>query len=151
MARQHPRTLLVLAASFAAAALVAACGDDSTDTTEVTIVGSWTATSLTAPSQPQWGNAVTDDGLVVHWTFSAAGSYSFSVANDWPDDPWICTGTASCSWSGTYSISGNEILFDEGTADEVTVTHTLAGDQLTIVFPAGDGIADPYRYVLQRD
>lgn len=148
----HPATrLAALAVVLATAAMLAACGgDDSTDPAEDTIVGTWNVTSLTAPSMPAWGDAISDDGLVVTFSFSASGGYTLTVANDWPADPWICSGTASCSISGSYSLSGNTLVFDQGTADEVTVSHTLAGNSLTIQFPAGNGITHPYRYVMRR-
>lgn len=153
MRAHHLGSAAGLATLLTVAPFLAACGGDDdgpTTLTEETIVGTWNVTSLTAPSQPSWGDAVSDDGLTVTVVFAAGGTYTFTVANDWPADPWICSGTASCGWSGTYSLSGNTLLFDEGTSDEVAVTYSLSGDNLTFTFPAGDGITDPYRYVLRR-
>lgn len=149
---KQPVPLVLL---FVSAATLAACGSDDptdpVDDTEATLVGTWSVMSLTAPTMPSWGDAISDDGLIVTFTFTAAGGYTLAVANDWPADPWICSGTASCTITGSYTMSGSALVLDQGTADEVSVTHTLAGDDLTMQFPAGPGITHPYRYVMRRD
>lgn len=144
------RTRAALAVALMALAY-AACGDDSSGTgpTPTTVVGSWVATSLTAPSQPQWGDAVSDDGLSVSLTLTAAGGYTLSASGDDPADPWVCPGAASCSFSGTYSTSGNTMVFDEGTASESSATYTLSSGTLTITYGTNAVITDPYRIVLK--
>ena len=150
--RAHHPTSPARWAVLLALALAAACGgDEPTEITPDTIIGRWVVTSLTAPTQPQWGDAVQDDGLAIGFHFRDDGLYDFNVANDWPADPWICPGTVSCGWSGSYSVSGNELLLDEGTSSEVTATLKLNGDDLTLTYPAGDGFNDPYRYVMRRN
>ncbi|MDH3496722.1 MAG: lipocalin family protein [Gemmatimonadota bacterium] len=129
--------------------LTLGCGDDA-GPNGTTIVASWVATSLTAPSQPGWGDAISDDGVSVNLTFTATGTYTFSVANDDPADPWICPNQATCSWNGTYATSGNTLTFDQGTADEMSATFSLSGNNLTVTFSASAQIVDPYRYVFQK-
>lgn len=147
--RRFPlRTLVPVALAVATVPLVPGCGDDE-PAGPTTIVGSWAAASLTAPSQPQWGDAIQDDGLSVSIAFSANGTYSFTVANDDPADPWICPNQASCSWTGAYSTSGNTMVFDQGTVDEASATYSLSGNNLTITFAATAQIVNPYRIVLQ--
>ena len=141
--------------AVAAMQLTTGCGsDDPTDPNDNngnTIVASWTATSLTAPSQPQWGDGVVDDGLSVIITFNANGTHSWSVSTDFPADTWICHNTASCSWTGTYSVTGNTILWDEGTADEASATYSISGSTLTMTFAASAQVNDPYRYVMRKN
>jgi hypothetical protein len=143
------RNRLTAPAVVLTAILGAACGDDPIPPTPTTIVGSWVATNLTCPNQPQWGDGVADDGLSVRMTFDDSGSYTFTISDDDPSDPWMCSGTASCSYSGTYRTSGTTVVFDEGTADEASVTYTLSGSTLTLAFAATATNADPYRFVLR--
>lgn len=154
MRAQRGSSLLALSVILTFA-LYLGCGDDDDGNgpNGNTIVGSWTATSLTAPTQPVWGDGVVDDGLSVRITFNANSSYSWTVANDDPADPWICFDppAASCNWTGTYSTSGNNIVFDQGTADEISGTYSISGNQMTMTFPVTAQIPDPYRYVLQKN
>ena len=124
------------------------CGDDEepTNGNGGTIVGNWVATSLTVVGEPLWGDGVQDDGLTIRFSFTDNGQYTITVSDDYPDDPWICDATASCTFTGTYSTSGNTVTFDEGTTDEETATYSLSGNTLTITFQ----VASPYRFVFQR-
>lgn len=142
----------VALAAVLALPLAVGCGGDNgpTGTNSNTIVGTWVATSLTAPTQPQWGDAITDDGLSIRFTFSSSGGYSLTVGGDYPADPWICNNTASCTITGSYSTSGNTVLFDEGTQDEHPATYSISGSTLTLTFAAIPGIPDPYRYVFRK-
>ena len=128
--------------------LFVGCGDDEepTNGNGDTIVGIWAATSLTVVGQPQWGDGVQDDGLVITISFNSSGGYSISVGNEDPADPWICDDTASCTYTGSYTTSGNTLVFDEGTTDEESATYSLSGNTLTITFQ----VASPYQFVLQR-
>jgi hypothetical protein len=139
----------VALAGVLTALLGVACGDDPTGATPTTIVGSWVATSLTAPSQPQWGDGVADDGLSIGMTFDQSGSYTFTVSDDDPADPWLCPGAASCSYSGTYSTSGSTVVFDGGTAEEASATYALSGATLTITYAATATITAPFRLVFR--
>jgi hypothetical protein len=150
--------LLTLTLAVAFTPLAAGCGGEeptgakqATDTGQNTIVGSWTATSLTAPSQPGWGDAVVDDGLLVRLTFDESSRYWFSVSNDDPADPWLCDNAASCAWRGTYSTSGDTVVFDEGAGDERSADYSMSGDTLTLTFEATATLTDPYKYVLRRN
>jgi Lipocalin-like domain len=125
-----------------------ACGG-TTDPTPTSLVGSWVATSLTAPSQPQWGDAVTNDGLSVHLAFTSGGSYTYSVSGDNPSDSWMCDGSASCTYSGTYTTSGSTITFNQGTASEYSATYAFSPGTMTITEVANVQIQDPYRIVLR--
>jgi predicted ribosomally synthesized peptide with nif11-like leader len=145
----QPRSRAVALAVVLTASLGLACGDDPTGPTPTTIVGSWVATSLTAPSQPQWGDGVADDGLSIGMTFGQGGSYTLDVSDDDPADPWLCPGAASCSYSGSYTTSGNTVVFDGGTADEASATYTLSGGRLTIVYTATATNTDPLRLVFR--
>jgi hypothetical protein len=151
--RTVPRSIRATPAVALMALAYLACGDNSsgpnTKVTPTTVVGSWAATSLTAPTQPQWGDAVQDDGLSVHLTLTSGGGYTFTVSNDFPADPWICSGTASCSFSGTYTTTGNTITFDEGTADEVSATYAFSPGTVTITYAGSAQVPDPYTMVLQ--
>lgn len=143
--------LVALTLAVGVVLLISGCGDDEpTGGNGDTLFGSWIATSLTAPSQPGWGDGVVDDGLSISMTFNDTGSYSGSASNDDPADPWICENTASCAWSGSYSTSGNTVVFDEGTPDELSATYSISGNTLTLTFSATAGNTDPYRYVLRR-
>jgi hypothetical protein len=127
------------------------CGKDSPDPVSTdTIVGSWTATSLIAPSRPDWGDAISGDGLSVGMTFNSSGGYSLSAANDDPADPWICWNTASCSYSGTYEIAGSTITFDVGTADEATATYSLSSGTLVITYQSAAGVTAPYKVTFTK-
>ncbi|MEJ2218654.1 MAG: hypothetical protein P8099_18865 [Gemmatimonadota bacterium] len=141
---------LVTMAVVLTTAQLLGCKDNTGPDNPDTIVGSWTATSLTAPSRPDWGDAITGDGLSLGMTFNASGGYGLSAANDDPADPWICWNTASCSYSGTYSTSGNTMLFDEGTADEATATYSLSGGTLTITYQSAAGVTDPYKVTFTK-
>jgi hypothetical protein len=125
------------------------CGDEPTNT-PTSIVGSWVATNLTAPGEPQWGDAVADDGLSVTMTFTAGGSYTFDIGDDDPADPWMCPGTASCSYSGSYQTAGSTLTLDAGTADESSATYTFSGNRLTIAFQATAASPTPYTFVLRQ-
>lgn len=149
--RAWPGSKLMALAVVLATAQLLGCGkDNGTEPKVTTIVGSWNATSLFAPTRPDWGDAITDDGLTVGLTFNNSGGYTMSVTDDYVPDPWICSGTASCSYSGAYSVSGSTIMFDEGTADENAATYSLSGSTLTITFSATAAIADPYKVVLHK-
>lgn len=127
------------------------CGKDNPDpVTPETIVGNWTATSLIAPSRPDWGDAISGDGLSVGMTFNSSGGYSLSAANDDPADPWICWNTASCSYSGTYDIAGSTITFDIGTADEATATYSLSSGTLVITYQSAAGVTYPYKVTFTK-
>ena len=130
-----------------------ACGDNpnnvTTKDTPTTVVGNWVATSLIAPSQPQWGDAIKDDNLVLHLTLTSGGGYTLSVSNDFPADPWICSGSATCTLSGTYTTSGNTITFDAGTANETSATYAFSPGAVTITYAANAQVANPYKMVLQ--
>lgn len=123
--------LLALTLAVASMPFTIGCGEDDEPTgAGNTIVGSWTATCLIAPSQPAWGDGVADDGLSVRITFNSNGSYSWTVSNDDPADPWICDITASCNWTGPYTISGNSVVFDQGTADELSASFSVSSSTL---------------------
>lgn len=141
------RSGLALLAVVLTAAVGVTCGEPTAIRT--TIVGSWVATSLTAPSEPQWGDGVADDGLSVRMTFDDSGGYTFNVSDDDPADAWMCPGTATCSYSGTYSTSGTTLVLDEETADETSATYTLSGNTLTLAFAATATDPNPYTYVLR--
>jgi len=150
MRAQRESKLMALAVVLTTSLLVACGSNNGPEPTVTTIVGSWNATSLIAPTRPDWGDAITDDGLKVGLTFNDSGGYTMSVTNDYVPDPWICTGTASCSFSGAYSLSGSTIMFDEGTADENAAAYSLSGSTLTITFAATTQITDPYKIVLHK-
>ena len=148
--RTAPGSRAALAVGLMAFAYLA-CGENPNDPTKVTpttVVGNWVATSLVAPTQPGWGDAVKDDGLSVHLTVTSS-NYSLSVSGDFPADPWICAGTASCSFSGTYTTSGNTITFDQGTANETSATYAFSPGAMTITYAANAQVANPYKMVLQ--
>lgn len=147
----------VVLAVILALPLLAGCGDDDgptgTNGNTNTIIGSWIATSLTAPSQPQWGDAIKDDGMSVTVSFTQGGAYSITASGDDPADPWVCLdpNAASCSYSGNYSSKGNNsLVFDEGTPSELSATYSFSSNSLTVTFAAADWLPNPYRYVLQR-
>lgn len=144
-----PRSMRAALAVALAAFVFAACGDSATGPTPTTVVGSWVATSLTAPTQPAWGDAVKDDGVSVNLTLTSSGTYTLSASGDDPTDPWVCTNTASCSYDGAYTTSGNTITWDQGTTSEATATYAFSPGTMTINYAANAVITDPYTIVLQ--
>ena len=88
------------------------------------LVGTWDATAIVVN-----GHDFTGDGMTLTYTLSANGSYSYSVTNDFFD---YCDPGPDCSDSGDFTVSGNQITFDPGTAWEETYTYTLAGTTLTV-------------------
>ncbi len=147
--RTGPRSMRAALAVALGAFVYAACGDSSTSPTPTTVVGNWVATSLTAPTQPSWGDAVKDDGVSLNLALTSGGSYTLSASGDDPTDPWVCTTTASCSYSGTYTTSGNTITWDQGTTSEATATYSFSAGAMTITYAANAVITDPYKMVLK--
>jgi len=131
--------LLALSVALTLPLFVGCGGDDETHDPvpgggENPLLGTWFATSITIVGQPAAGDAVVDDGLQFSINFNAIGEYAVLVNNDDPADPWACEDTAFCEWWGLYTISGNSLTLDEGTADEVTATFDVSGDTLTATF-----------------
>ena len=108
------------------------------------LLGTWIATSITIVGDPQAGDAVVDDGLQFSINFSNDGEYAILVNNDNPADPWVCEDTAFCEYWGTYRISGNTLILDEGSTDEATGTFSVSGDTLTVTI---DGV---FRIVAEK-
>jgi len=144
------RSMRAAVAVALVAFVFAACGDSAgTGPTPTTVVGNWNVTSLTAPTQPSWGDAVKDDGMSISLALTSGGSYTLTASGDDPTDPWVCTNTASCSYTGTYSTSGNTITWDQGTASEATATFSFSAGSMTINYAANAVITDPYKLILQ--
>ena len=135
MNRHRLGRLYVLSLALVTLPLLVGCGDDD----EVTngngdgnpLVGTWVATSFTIVGQPAEGDAVVDDGLQFSINFNSSGEYAILINNDDPADPWVCDGTAFCEYFGTYRVSGNTFILDEGTTDEATATFSISGNTLT--------------------
>lgn len=144
-----PRSMRAALAVALVAFVFTACGDSATGPTPTTVVGNWAVTSLTAPTQPSWGDAVKDDGMSINLTLTSGGSYTLTASGDDPTDPWVCSATASCSYSGTYATSGNTITWDQGTASEASATYTFSPGGMTITYAASALLTDPYKLVLQ--
>ena len=101
---------------------------------------SWVATSLTVVGEPDAGDAVIDLGLQFSFYFENDGEYGYLANGDDPQDPWICeSGASSCQDWGTFRISGDRIVMDEGTVDAATYAYSIAGDVLTMTDVADGG------------
>ncbi len=118
-----------LLVSLVVGSLAVGCGGDD----EVTgptpqsgpIIGTWTATSFSID-----GFDAIAAGATITFTFSPDGTYAVAVTGD--QAGFFCEGTPNCTETGFFSATTSTVVFDEGTADEVTVTISIVGNQLTV-------------------
>lgn len=103
-------------------ALLAAC-DDSTGPDDATLVGVWSATSISA-----LGTDFVANGMVLTVTLDDSGTYTFEVENDLIG---VCDPDPDCSEDGTYTSTDTQITLDPGTEDEVTFNYTITGSTMT--------------------
>lgn len=107
------------------------CGDDDSPTApppppNSSILGSWSATSVVVDGVDQVPN-----GLQLDLFFEAEPHYDIFATND--NLGVICEGGATtCQASGEFSLTANQITFDPGEPDELTLSYTVSGDQLTL-------------------
>jgi hypothetical protein len=62
----------------------------------------------------------------------------------------MCPGTASCSYSGSYTTAGSTLTLDAGAADESSATYSFSGNRLTLAFQATAANPTPYTFVLRQ-
>ena len=116
-------------ASFAlllfVAPLLLACNGDETGPNVSEFVGSWSATSFVAD-----GTDIVAGGTTITFTFTET-TYSFSVTGD--TNAFFCDpGVTSCGDNGDLGSTSSSLIFDPGTADEVSLSFNVTGDILTV-------------------
>ena len=122
------RRFLILATAVLAGGLLPACGDDPTGPESV--AGTYILQTLNGGALP-----VTVVGVEVSAgsiQLNSAGTYTLSLTIDFGPGPLTETET------GTFTVDGSTVDFDEGDVDEVDFTGTVSGDTLTIVGEDGD-------------
>lgn len=92
---------------------------------DVTIVGTWQATSFAG-----LGTDLIADGMTLSATLSASNTYTFDVTGDaagiCPGGGPDCTGV-----SGSYTATETEVTIDPGEEDEVTFAYDIQGTIMT--------------------
>jgi hypothetical protein len=118
-----------LTIAFALTALLAtatACDDDDPvdPDGDVTIVGTWQATSFTA-----LGTDFIAGGMTLSATLSASDTYTFVVT---ADAVGICGDDGpDCSESGAFTSTETHLTVDPGEDDEVTFAYDIQGTNMT--------------------
>lgn len=92
---------------------------------DVTIVGSWQATSFAG-----LGTDLIADGMTLSATLSASNTYTFDVTGDLAG---ICgdEGPDCSSETRSYTATDTEVTLDPGDEDEVTFAYDIQGTIMT--------------------
>jgi hypothetical protein len=123
------RTILLFSA---AALLISACGDDSTEPDDdVTIVGMWNVTSFQAAGTPDPIAQGMEMTLTLTGT-TTAGTWGIGVENDLIE---ICDeGETTCNDGGNYTATATQLTLNPGDPEGETVfTFDIDGTELTLV------------------
>ena len=105
--------------------LALACsGNESTSPDSNALVGNWQVTSFEA-----LGIDFIQEGMSVELRLSAAGTYTFVIAND---AFGFCETGTTCTDTGRFSSTSTQITMDAGTEDEITFNYSLRGTTLTL-------------------
>lgn len=128
------RIALALALALVSVTLLATvgCGGDSSSPTAPPppptspILGQWASTSFVVDGVDQVPN-----GFDLALDLFADARYDLFAQND--DLGIICEGGATtCSPFGEFTLSGDQITFDPGEPEELTLSYAVNGDQLTL-------------------
>lgn len=107
--------------------LVAGCSSNDNGTgpsNSDPIVASWQVTAF--------GDATTNliaSGMTLKVTLKDDDTYAFAVTGDLAD---ICGGTTTtCTSTGPYSHTSNQVTIDAGTQDAATFSYSISGNTMT--------------------
>lgn len=115
----------VLIAALVIAPLTLGCGEDGPTSVPVPLLGVWDATTFVAD-----GVDLVADGTFISFSFFDDASYAFAVTND--VNGIVCDVPPNCSDSGDFETTGNTLVLDPGTVDELTMTYSVSGTTLTV-------------------
>ena len=118
--------ILMLTASLTLVA--SACGDDSTEPEDTTLLGTWNVTSFMVQDM----NPIAQ-GMSLTVTLSGTattGSYAIEVENDLLE---ICEQGPNCTDSGPYAATATQITLDPNDDDPAVFSYTIQGSNMTWV------------------
>ena len=127
MLKSRFHQVLPLALALSVAPVLVGCGGDEEGTgpNVSEFVGTWSATSFVAD-----GTDIVAGGTTITFTFTET-TYSFAVTGD--TNNFFCDpGVTVCGDNGDLGSTSGSLIFDPGTADEVSLSFDITGDVLTV-------------------
>lgn len=141
--RSRYAVALMLTASLTV--MTTACGDDSTEPEDLTLVGTWNATSFQA-----LGTDLVADGLGLSVRITGtetAGSIVIDIEND--VDQVFCEDTQDCEQNQTFTATATQITLDPAGEDEETFNYAITGGGNTMTW-SGTIDSTPILVTFQR-
>ncbi len=128
----HRRTIPAAVLTLALGWGIAGCSSDEGGTSpgvNPAVIGTWNATSFVAQ-----GTDFITQGMGFSIVFNSNGTYSFNITNDPAGAPWepFCDGGApDCSYTGSFTATGSQIVLNPGTIDQETLNYSISGTTMT--------------------
>ncbi len=130
----HRRTIPAAVLTLALGWGIAGCSSDEGGTSpgvNPAVIGTWNATSFVAQ-----GTDLITQGMGFSIVFNSNGTYSFNITNDQSGlvvslEPLCDGGAPDCSYTGSFTATGSQIVLDPGTIDQETLNYSISGTTMT--------------------
>ena len=144
------------------AVLFAACSSDDDNSSEPSIVGSWTLIELNAENPMDFNNDGTADRNILneipcyegHASFTADGNYLLTLSNvnaEEVEGVWNIDCDGNSVNSGTYVLNGDQLTTNPDNPEEETSTTTIDLSNNIIKYSINGGGLGQVEFVARRD